>query len=83
MGLSTKASPPNPKKSNDVVVHMNGVVKEKCSGGSSFKDGVQRNEQFCVKIDGIRGEVVRSGVDVCVQLYENDVVGLNHNNKIQ
>jgi hypothetical protein len=74
VGLSTKASPPNPKKSNDDVVHRNGVVKEKCSGGSSFKDGVQRNGQFCVKMDGISGEVMRSGVDVCCQLYENAVV---------
>ena len=52
---------------DDDVVHRNGVVKEKCSGGGSFKDGVQRNGQFCVKIDGISGEVMRSGVDVCVQ----------------
>ena len=34
-------------------------------------------------IDGNSGEMMRSGVDVCVQLYENAVVGLNYNNKIQ
>jgi len=62
------------KRFDDDVDLKNGVVKEKCSGGSSFKDGVQRNGQFCVKMDGISGEVMRSGVDVCCQLYENAVV---------
>ena len=69
MGPATKHDHQSLKRFVDDVVHRNGVVKEKYSGGSSFKDGVQRNGQFCVKMDGISGEVMRSGVDVCCQLY--------------